>query len=110
MTSTAALTKRLQTKMVTEETHSCKEKLEARQLFSLVHGLDLAELFNTASKVDEICRTKWLCNKKGRRCNSVENEVPLIEMASFQDRTIYSANIRRKDNSMKMMKGVLQHG
>ena len=39
------MTKRLQTKMVTEETHSCKEKLEARQLFSLVHGLDLVELF-----------------------------------------------------------------
>ena len=35
----------LQTKMVTEETHSCKEKLEARQLSSLVHGLDLVELF-----------------------------------------------------------------
>ena len=45
MTSTAAVTKRLQTKMVTEETHSCKEKLEARQLSSLVHGLDLVELF-----------------------------------------------------------------
>ena len=39
------MTKRLQTKMVTEETHSCKEKVEARQLFSLVHGLDLVELF-----------------------------------------------------------------
>ena len=45
MTSTAAVTKRLQTKMVTEETHSCKEKLEARQLFSLVHRLDFVELF-----------------------------------------------------------------
>ena len=33
------------TKMVTEETHSCKAKLEARQLSSLVHGFDLVELF-----------------------------------------------------------------
>ena len=30
-----------------------------------------------------ICRTKWLCKKQGRQCNSVENEVTLIEMASF---------------------------
>ena len=39
------MTKRLQTKMATEETNCCKEKLEARQLFFLVHALDLVELF-----------------------------------------------------------------
>ena len=48
------MTKWLQTKMVTEETHFYKEKLEARQLFSLVHGLDLVEFFaSTIVSFDE---------------------------------------------------------
>ena len=28
---------------------------------------------------------RLLCKKKGRRCNSVQNEVPMMEMASFRE-------------------------
>ena len=45
MSSTPAAMKRLKRKMLREEIHSFKEKLEALQLFSLVPDLDLAELF-----------------------------------------------------------------
>ena len=45
MSSIPTVTKRLKGKMLREEIHSFKEKLEALQLFSLVPDLDLAELF-----------------------------------------------------------------
>lgn len=45
MSSTPAAMKRLKRKMLREEIHSFKEKLEVLQSFSLVPDVDLAELF-----------------------------------------------------------------
>jgi len=47
MSSIPAATKSLKRKMLSEEIHSFREKLEALQLFSLVPDLDLAEFAST---------------------------------------------------------------
>ena len=56
-----------------------------QNLIKLQTSVHLTENVCVLSKFPVNLLKKWLCKKKEKRCNSVENGVPLIEIGSFRE-------------------------